>query len=124
MGIRPALAGFPRGCGNGGKPAFGFPRFPQPRHFHSSLLRLAPLILRGLLQAIAFPREFDCRRSLLRIEKAEELAAGGFEGSLLLFGIAMVQERPAFLQNTEDEFLHRHFAELGSIVQLPDDFSP
>jgi len=31
------LARFPRDCGNGGKPAFGVPRFPQSRHFHSSL---------------------------------------------------------------------------------------
>jgi len=30
------LARFPRACGNRGKPAFGFPRFPQTRHFHSS----------------------------------------------------------------------------------------
>src|SRR5947208_1765172 len=30
------LARFPRTCGNRGKPAFGFPRFPQVRHFHSS----------------------------------------------------------------------------------------
>ena len=34
---RLSLARFPRGCGKRGKPAFGFPRFPQPRHFHSSL---------------------------------------------------------------------------------------
>jgi hypothetical protein len=34
---RTGLARFPRGCGKRGKPAFGFPRFPQPRHFHSSL---------------------------------------------------------------------------------------
>ena len=31
------VAGFPRGWGNGGKPAFGFPRFPQSCHFHRSL---------------------------------------------------------------------------------------
>ena len=29
-------ARFPRSCGKGGKPAFGFPGFPQLRHFHSS----------------------------------------------------------------------------------------
>jgi hypothetical protein len=34
---RLSLARFPRGCGKRGKPAFGFPRFPQSRHFHSSL---------------------------------------------------------------------------------------
>jgi len=27
-------ARFPRGGGNGGKPRWGFPRFPRPRHFH------------------------------------------------------------------------------------------
>src|SRR5438093_5984507 len=31
-----ALARFPRSCGKGGKPALGFPGFPQLRHFHSS----------------------------------------------------------------------------------------
>ena len=30
------LARFPRGGGKSGKPAFGFPLFPPPRHFHSS----------------------------------------------------------------------------------------
>ena len=33
----PALfAGFPRDGGNGGKPVFGFPRFPRARLFHGS----------------------------------------------------------------------------------------
>jgi hypothetical protein len=31
------LARFPRGSWEEWEAAFGFPRFPQPRHFHSSL---------------------------------------------------------------------------------------
>src|SRR5450432_85541 len=33
-----ARARFPRSCGKGGNPAFGFPGFPSLRHFHSALL--------------------------------------------------------------------------------------
>src|SRR6266851_5203948 len=32
------LARFPRGGGKSGKPGFGFPLFPPPRHFHSSFV--------------------------------------------------------------------------------------
>jgi hypothetical protein len=34
--FRRLLARFPRGGGKSGKPGFGFPRFPPPRHFHSA----------------------------------------------------------------------------------------
>src|SRR5205814_5641476 len=60
---------FHRARGKRGKPAFGFPRFPQPRHFHSSLrvgfglagsslrslfhLAFCLLFLLGLLHSIA-----------------------------------------------------------------------
>jgi len=35
------FARFPRDCGKGGKPLFGFPCFPQSRHFHSSPFSLS-----------------------------------------------------------------------------------
>jgi hypothetical protein len=41
---RLSLARFPRGGGKGGKPAFGFPRFPPSRHFHSSLRFSSPCL--------------------------------------------------------------------------------
>ena len=57
--------------GKSGKPAFGFPRFPQPRHFHSSYglgfspfrsavsLSLGLLVLLSLLYSIAGYVQFD-----------------------------------------------------------------
>jgi len=61
--------------GKRGKPAFGFPRFPQPRHFHSSLrvgfglagsslrslfhLAFGLLFLLGLLHSIARNVQFN-----------------------------------------------------------------
>ena len=58
--------------GKGGKPVFGFPRFPQARHFHSSLsagfempasfalsLTLRLLILLRVLHSVTRDIQFD-----------------------------------------------------------------
>jgi hypothetical protein len=77
VGIAPSFGGISKGLvERGGKPAFGFPGFPQPRHFHSSLCRsvfvLVPsfvslalgltfrqLILLGFLHPVARDVQFD-----------------------------------------------------------------
>jgi len=57
------------------------------------------------------------------LEEAEEFAAGGFEGPLLLLRIAVIQQWSSLLQNVEEEIFDGHFSEGRGFVQVADDFS-
>jgi len=59
----------------------------------------------------------------LLFEEAEESAAGGFEGALLLLRIAVIQQWSSLLQNLEEEIFDGHFPEARGFVQVADDFS-
>ena len=42
----------------------------------------------------------------LLFEEASELAASGLEGALLFLSATVIEQRPALLQQVEDEFFH------------------
>ena len=44
--------------------------------------------------------------STLLFEEAAELAASGLEGALLFLRVTVIEQRPALLQQVEDEFFH------------------
>ena len=57
-------------------------------------------------------------------QEAKELAAGGVEGSLLGFGLAMGEQRPAVVADEfEDDLLDRPPAETAVHLQSADDLT-